>query len=411
MTYIEFFDKNATENIIACLAKAPDRVVLIGSQREVLIRQADLYAEFFEKRGQRIEFIPKAVDGSKLSSIVKALSQIIEEYPDCVIDLTGGDDLYLVAVGIVSEMYKERHLQMHRFNVRNGTVEDCDQDGVTVLENKLPDLTVEDNIRIYGGEIRRAENAYSKGTYSWDMNYTFINDIKKMWDVCKKDVRKWNTQINVFQAASACQDEKLLELCVPVPRLQLQLKNKELILFKDIVSGLMNAGVLRECTLTETEFKITFKNSQVKKCLIKAGQVLEMVVFYYITEAVDNKNRKVYNDVLNGVSIDWDGVMNVKYETENEIDVVMMRGIWPIFVSCKNGAFDANELYKLNTVANRFGGKYAKKVLIATALESLAENANYIRQRAADMEIILIEDIQDKDEKGLLKLMAGLKSR
>ena len=30
MTYIEFFDKNASENICACLSCAPDRVILLG---------------------------------------------------------------------------------------------------------------------------------------------------------------------------------------------------------------------------------------------------------------------------------------------------------------------------------------------------------------------------------------------
>ena len=38
----------------------------------------------------------------------------------------------------------------------------------------------------------------------------------------------------------------------------------------------------------------------------------------------------------------------------------------PIFISCKIGSVDQMALYELETVANRFGGKYAKKVL-ATA--------------------------------------------
>jgi hypothetical protein len=136
-----------------------------------------------------------------------------------------------------------------------------------------------------------------------------------------------------------------------------------------------------------------------------------MIVFHYVKQATDNKNNRMYNDVVNGVSIDWDGILNVKYETENEIDILAMRGIWPMFISCKNGAFDAEELYKLNTVAHRFGGKYAKKVLIATALDAMDETGKYIRQRAEDMGIIVIDNITDKNEKELLKIMAGLKSR
>ena len=44
-------------------------------------------------------------------------------------------------------------------------------------------------------------------------------------------------------------------------------------------------------------------------------------------------------------------------ETKNEIDVMLMRGVVPVFVSCKNGAVKMDELYKLDTVAQRFGGR------------------------------------------------------
>lgn len=106
---------------------------------------------------------------------------------------------------------------------------------------------------------------------------------------------------------------------------------------------------------------ITYKNEQVKKCLNQAGQALEMKV--YVT--------------ANGL-IDADGV--------------------PVFISCKNGIVTADELYKLSTVAERFGGQYSKKVLVVTALESLGEAGNYLRQRTKDMNIRLIEDIRDLDD-------------
>ena len=62
----------------------------------------------------------------------------------------------------------------------------------------------------------------------------------------------------------------------------------------------------------------------------------------------------------------------------------------PVFVSCKNGNMDPNELYKLETVAQRFGGKYARKVLIAPMVDDLGEKGDYIRARAADMDIRVV---------------------
>ena len=66
----------------------------------------------------------------------------------------------------------------------------------------------------------------------------------------------------------------------------------------------------------------------------------------------------------------------------------------PVFISCKNGVVDADELYKLNTVALRFGGKYAKKVLVATSIPKEKESGKYLIQRARDMNIKLITDVQ-----------------
>ena len=98
-----------------------------------------------------------------------------------------------------------------------------------------------------------------------------------------------------------------------------------------------------------------------------------------------------------GVGIDWDGVVHDPVrrvaETRNEIDVVLMHGTTPLFISCKNGNIGEEELYKLNTVARRFGGPYAKKMLIATDLDRKSPTANRaFIQRAWDMDIFLVTD-------------------
>ena len=118
--------------------------------------------------------------------------------------------------------------------------------------------------------------------------------------------------------------------------------------------------------------------------------------------AKDEDGNPVYNDVRNGAFIDWDGVCHGndgEYDTENEIDVIMIHGLIPVFVSCKNGAVRMDELYKLDAVATRFGGKYAKKIMIAIALGGDTSFAYHFRQRAKDMNIRLIENVQHMTEK------------
>ena len=143
-----------------------------------------------------------------------------------------------------------------------------------------------------------------------------------------------------------------------------------------------------------------FKNEPIKNCLTKAGTLLELVVSLHASDACDATGMKKYNDVATGVYIDWDAsihdIKDEEKDTENEIDVMLMRGVVPIFISCKNGYFDETELYKLNTVAERFGGPYSRKVLVSTYYgNNSIEGHKYFVQRAKDMNIQLIEDVHN----------------
>ena len=75
---------------------------------------------------------------------------------------------------------------------------------------------------------------------------------------------------------------------------------------------------------------------------------------------------------------------------------MVMRDLIPLFISCKNGEVHKEALYELDTVAKKFGGKYGKKYLIATYLSSDKESVKYLKQRAKDMNITLIDNINTK---------------
>ena len=76
-------------------------------------------------------------------------------------------------------------------------------------------------------------------------------------------------------------------------------------------------------------------------------------------------------------------------DTHNEMDVILTRGMKTLFISCKNGDVE-DEMYKLYTVAERFGGPAVRKVLVATNLtfDSPASKRSF-DQRAWDMDIRL----------------------
>ena len=187
MTYIEFFDKDVCENICSCLVNSPERVILIGNNKKLLEKHAERYSELFYSKRLEIEFLYRSVNKNQIQSIITALSNIVEEYDDCVFDLTGGDELYLTSVGILSERFKEKNLQMHRINLRNGVITDCDCDGNTFETDSIIPLSIDEYLRLYGGNVVY-DSQKSEGTYNWNLNEDFLDDVFVMWSVCKKDV-------------------------------------------------------------------------------------------------------------------------------------------------------------------------------------------------------------------------------
>ncbi len=65
-------------------------------------------------------------------------------------------------------------------------------------------------------------------------------------------------------------------------------------------------------------------------------------------------------------------------------------------MSSKNGKFDSEELYKLSSVAERFGKGYAKNILVASDLDNMADkrSVTYLRERAGEMGITIIDSIR-----------------
>lgn len=414
MTYIEFFDKTATENVCTCLTYTPERVIFIGANQKKIDRHIKYYQRVFDERKKNIEFLSQAIPTGNLKCAVEALSSLVEKYDECVFDITGGEEIFILALGMVVEKYPQKNIQVHKINLRNNAIYDCDMDGVTV-EKRAPYLSVRENIRIYGGDVVTGD-VDSEETYEWDLNDEFRNDVDLIWNICRKDVRYWNTQIGIFQAIKEQGKTSADGLTVTAKRgsvenylSQHKARYKP---SKGIIRYLTDNGLITEFD-DEEDIKVTYKDKQVKKCLTKAGLALELKVFINAVDVKDKEGEPAYNDAMNGVVIDWDGLLHDEetgegYDTENEIDVLLMHDAIPVFISCKNGIITSEELYKLNTVAERFGGKYAKKVIFATALDLLGESGEYIRSRAEDMGIKIVDDIVDIDDNGFQKRLRNL---
>ncbi len=403
MTVIEFFEKeSAVENIVSTLLCKPDKVVFLGNNSRKMKRSIEKYKAVVQSRGLDVDFEIKSVPANNLMAIVSAIEEILKENTDCVVDLSGGDDLFLVAVGIV---YGENAdtLKLHRFSISDNKMIDCDSDG-ELCQSAPMKMSIEENIAVYGGRIVY-DNEKSGGTAIWNFGNGFADDVYSMWSVCKQNPANWNKQIKLL--------DKLCKEGFTCDGLSFEIRvsdnSTEVCELIALLKKLKALGVINKLYIENSKISFVFRNEQVKKCLTKSGLILELIIALSASEAEDNGTR-VYNDVLTGVFIDWDGETQPdnKAEVENEMDVVLMKGMVPVFISCKNGSFSVEELYKLFVVAHRFGGNYVRKVLVATELEKLGAKEEYIRARAESMGIRIIDDADSISEDALKKKIKNL---
>lgn len=391
MVIVESFEKTPIENMISVLAAKPDKVIFLGDAA-YMRKPIQVYEKILKKKGIQTEILLKGIQKNNLNNILTVLTNLIEGEEELIFDVTGGEDLVLLAFGIIYERYKDtKRLKMQRFNVNTGRVLDCDYDNEVSFEDTFS-MSIHDLIALYGGSVVPEEEQ--------PMVENALEEVDKVWNLARRNGTKWNKVHSYLKELERKADvsDELLEVKMDFTNVQSDIgefkkKYQEVI---NLLNEFDKTGLVENLEICEGFVQYNYKNDFVKRCLANSGDALEMKCY---CEALSLREKGVpyFNDCCVGVTIDWDGVIHSKDEnwkdTTNEIDLILMRGLIPVFVSCKNGKIGEEELYKLNTVAEKFGGKYAKKMLIATKLERDNHVAKMAyMQRAQDMGIVIIPD-------------------
>lgn len=391
MTVIEFFDKSAIENLAGALLCKPRRVIFVGASRRKMENSIKIYQRILRDRGIDTALSCQTVGKGQLEPIISALCEIVQTEDDCVFDLTGGEELYLVAVGAVMARYPDR-VRCQRFNYRKQRLSACDAQGRVIASQPLR-LSVAETVQMRGGRIV-TDPARLSYTYDWDFSEDFVRDAKSLWGICRRDTARWNKQIRALSTIDELNGQ-MQSLSVRCDRAEILAKlGKRGIRndFLELLPRLESLGVIRELQ-ADGVLSYTFKNEQIKRCLVTEGQILEIAVACRMRALRDRDGSPLYDDVRVGVVMDWDEQDGSDpHQTVNEIDVMATKGAIPIFISCKNGDFYTEELYKLAAVSGHFGGKYAKRALVSTNMERFGEKADYLKARMQDMHIHSIEN-------------------
>ncbi len=409
MTLVEIFAKNPLENIISSLVLKPDRVVFLSHEIKKIAREADAIGEILEKRGIGASVYKKSVAKNDIASIIAVLREVTNGGDDYVIDFSGGEESILVSLGMIFAA-GQKNISLFKINPvsmrgvfyfpPHNPGEDFRKRVVDFSVGHDMYMTTDENIRLHGGYV-------SYTSFRFTENDEFYRDIDVIWDICRRDPVGWNNKINVFSTESSFYGDDLFaisENSFGNGRRQVDRKMFDEFLGRGLIlpdRRKYSGGML----------VYSYKNRAVKDCLTKSGSALEYYI-YKIALSMKEKGRRIFDSATVGTVISW-GTENSK--TKNEIDVMLMRGFLPVFISCKNGDVKTDELYKLKSVSKKFGRDYAKAALAATSFfdrddrayggDAVAMN---IKSRAEDMEIRVIKNIHKMKEEAIAGAIAKL---
>lgn len=444
MTLIELIDAAPIQNILGTLAFHIDKVIFVGSYKETT------FNTLFKPRFQTL-FETKALQGipieyvqiikNDFSDIYAKLQKIVDENDDCYFDVSGGEDLTLTVAGAI--FVNNPDVSVYQINPVTSSAQiyqtEITQDGLTnISKNRMKisiENTVEENIILHGGAIVY-DTEKSGCTHRWQFSLPFLNDLNKMWKICcsgpgdnkKTDIswpKEWNavtTTLCAIEALNMC-GEVPNELVVDVSAAQrLMSKRGGYAVTDSYLQAFLKAGLITlGAQHTAQTLHIIYKNEQVRLCLTKAGTILELKTYLACESLIPEK----FTDCMTGVTIDWDGVIHDEADaahyykmdlmsrlaniedTSNEIDVILMKGVIPYFISCKNGRFTSDEMYKLFAVCQRFSKGFGKMFIITTDYDNSNDSYSleYLQQRADDMDITIIKDVHKMSDEEFAKTL------
>lgn len=382
---VEFYSQEPVENIMAMLKYQPEKIIFLGHKDNMITKKINDIIRFRDRKCPNVELEFIEVPKDDLDGAINMLSGIIRENPGVRFELTGGSELILIALGCIAARMDISKLRIDPF-----TGKEIDIVGSEVVTRDYHySISIADDIVLHGGVLTKRTGNYSV----WNFTDEFREDIRAAWRVCQKHKGNWNkycAKIDELRKNMPDQFEGWVELF-----------RNPLGDAINLLRDLYEEGLIKDYNESGKRIIFKYKNNMIKKIIGKAGNILELHVYEVAT-----RDGYTYQDAIIGAHIDWDGeihdIDNPGYDTINEIDVILMKNVCPIFISCKSGKAGGAALHELETVSRKFGGKYARKALVLARACDDTTGTQFFKQRAKDMHIWIIDDVFRLSDEELL---------
>lgn len=372
-TQIEFYDKDVIKNTLGVLTMKPDRVIYLYDEELTDMNRFSSLDKCFRKYMPNIKVEKQPINIMDLEGIYKAVCMIIDdgnEQDDCIIDLTGGSELMIIA------------------GYRGGTEKNATLIYTDIIKEKIIDvktnteicstsmLTLEDFIDARGAELigtshdEPEEHEFDKILYMCKYLFTHLS--------------KWKKTCTFLQVAMSNSSQGELDL-----RIRSEIHQKDGRMASPDEKTLLEFqkyGFIRELYFSGKYIVFKFVSKKYKTYMINYGVWLELFVYIHAVKS------GAFRDVKLGTMIDWDAYDGITV-AGNEIDVILQEDSIPVFISCKLRAADTAALNELLIAKKRVGGWFSKSILVSFGNDKAMRSGTYKRAKELGIEMLDKTDI------------------
>ncbi len=370
-TLIELYDDSPIENVLATLVFSPQECVLLCPPEIAKSRELKSATKnFLKHRGidTKLTFIPVSMDNAV--KIARVMKEVQDSHQDCAINISGGSDAALFAAGAVA--YKCL-TPVFTYSRRKNTFFEINN--ASFARGVVPNikLDVESSLLMAGGTLLpgRADNAELESR---------IEQIDSLFAIYGKFRRIWNRQISWFQKVSSS-EPGVLDVSGPLTE---HTGNGNVTVEQSLFTALAQSKLILDLEITEDSICFRFPDETVRFWLRDVGAVLELQLWRAC------KAAGCFDDVVLSAIVNWQNGSIRSDSVTNEIDVMAVQELSPVFISCKACEVHTEALNELSILRERFGGKYSRAILATSGIAGSRNRAS-VRNRAAKLGIELIE--------------------
>ena len=374
-TLIELYDDDPIKNLLASLIFKPPNLIIVSDENSIDGQRKRSIAKFFKEHRQKISIVYYEVNTNQISSIIGILNEIIGLYEEPAFDLTGGKELALIEA---SFFCREKKIPGFYIDIDNNIL--VNVFGAESYKRKfsLPELDVRMLLLSGGASLERSDHFQPAMTED-----VLISEIMNVFQYSLENPKVWSKHIDYLQQLTRESEDRNGRSLRLSGQREYHKGLKKCSCQMEVMQFLKNSGIVSNLSFRQNSISFSYKNHEFRECLINHGIWLELYL-YIVASQLD-----YFNDVCMSVIIDWDGDEEDFSFAKNEIDLILLKDIYPIFISCKMPMPNSLALSEIKLLSQKFGGSMAKTV-VATAAD-IDENLS-LYKRAKELDIAVIDE-------------------